>query len=130
MSTPSLKISWFGLKAILAWDRSTAHSMNWSLSSNPVRGGTPTISNWANTGEIAATCGNTTAPAPLHVFDGVARLALVPTTVEIFGNSAELNYQIVRQVFGFNLAAFLSPQPNQHRSSAPPHAPTIAPTAK
>src|SRR6266851_7961887 len=52
--------------------------------------------------------------APLQVFDDVACLALVPTTVEIFGDSAELNYQIVRQVFGFNLAAFLSPQPNQH----------------
>jgi hypothetical protein len=52
--------------------------------------------------------------APLHVLDGVARLALVPAPVEIFGDGAELNYQIVRQVFGFNLAAFLSPQPNQH----------------
>jgi hypothetical protein len=37
---------------------------------------------------------------PLHLFDGVARLVFVPAPVEIFGNGAELNYQIVRQVFG------------------------------
>ena len=49
----------------------------------------------------------------LHVLDGVAGVALVPASVEILGNGTELHDQVVREVFRFDLAALLPPQPNE-----------------
>lgn len=39
----------------------------------------------------------------------VTGMTPVPSPVEVFGNAAELNNQIIGEVFGFDLAAFLSP---------------------
>jgi hypothetical protein len=58
--------------------------------------------------------------APLDVLDHVAGLPLVPAPVEVFGNAAKLNRQIVGEVFRFDFAAFLSPQANQ-RCFVGPH---------
>ena len=44
---------------------------------------------------------------------GVAGVALVPAPVEVLGDGAELDDQVVGKVFGLDLPAFLAPQPNQ-----------------
>ena len=50
---------------------------------------------------------------PLHVLDGVAGVALVPAPVEVLGDGAELDDQIVGEVLRLDLAAFLPPEPNE-----------------
>jgi hypothetical protein len=51
----------------------------------------------------------------LHVRDHAAGVALVPGPVERLGGDAELDHEIVRQVFGFDLAALFLPQTDQRR---------------
>jgi hypothetical protein len=46
----------------------------------------------------------------LHVRNGVASVALEPVPVQVLGGQAELNHQIVTELFGFELAPFLKPQ--------------------
>jgi hypothetical protein len=50
---------------------------------------------------------------PLDVPDGVASVALVPTSVELLSDGAELDDQIVREVLRLNLAALLARQANE-----------------
>jgi hypothetical protein len=50
---------------------------------------------------------------PLHVFDGIAGVALEPAPVEVFRNRAELDHQDAGQVLGFDLPSFLAPQSDQ-----------------
>ena len=47
--------------------------------------------------------------------DRASGVALVPGPVERLGGDAELDDEIVRQVFGFDLAALFLPQPDQRR---------------
>ena len=42
--------------------------------------------------------------------------ALVPGAIQDFGDGAELNDEIVREIFRFDLAALLAPQPDQSAS--------------
>ena len=49
----------------------------------------------------------------LDVLDGVAAAALVPGPVEVLGDAAELDDQIVAEVFGHDLATLLPPEPDQ-----------------
>ncbi len=49
----------------------------------------------------------------LNVLDGVTGVALVPAPVEVFGHGAELDDQVVGEVFRLDLAALLPPQPDQ-----------------
>ena len=50
---------------------------------------------------------------PLHVLDGVAGVALIPAPVEVLGDRAELDDQVVGEVLRLDLAALLAPQPDQ-----------------
>jgi len=50
---------------------------------------------------------------PLHVLDDVIGVALIPAPVEVLGDAAELNDQIVAEILGLDLAALLAPQPNE-----------------
>jgi hypothetical protein len=52
--------------------------------------------------------------APLDVHNEVAGLALIPPPIKVFSDGAKLNDQIVGEVFRFNFAALLPPQPDQH----------------
>jgi hypothetical protein len=49
----------------------------------------------------------------LYILDHVAAVALVPAPVEVFGNAAELNNQIVIEILRLDFAALLAPQPNE-----------------
>src|SRR5229473_888822 len=49
----------------------------------------------------------------LYILDDVAGVALVPVPVEVFGNAAELNDQIVIEILRLDFAALLAPQPNE-----------------
>ena len=49
----------------------------------------------------------------LHVLDGMAGVALIPASVEVLGDRAKLNDQVVREIFWFDLAALFPPQPNE-----------------
>ena len=49
----------------------------------------------------------------LDVLDGVAGVALVPAPVQVLGDGAELDDQVVGEVLGLDLAALLPPQPNE-----------------
>jgi hypothetical protein len=42
----------------------------------------------------------------------MAGIALVPAPIEVLGHGAELDDQVVREIFRFNLAAFLAPKSN------------------
>ena len=50
---------------------------------------------------------------PLDVRHHLAGVAFVPVPIEVLGDVAELDDEISRQVLGFELAAFLPPQPQQ-----------------
>ena len=50
---------------------------------------------------------------PLHVLDRVAGIALVPAPVEVLGDGAELDDQVVGQILRLDLAALLPPQPDE-----------------
>ena len=50
---------------------------------------------------------------PLHLGHDLAGVALVPVPVEVLGHGAELDDQVVGQVFGLDLAALLPPEPEQ-----------------
>ena len=50
---------------------------------------------------------------PLHLGDDLAGVALVPVPVEVLGHGAELDDQVVGEVFGLDLAALLPPKPVQ-----------------
>ena len=56
---------------------------------------------------------------PLHVLDGVAGIALVPAPVEVLGDGAELDDQVVGQIFRLDLPSLLAPEPNEVASSLP-----------
>lgn len=51
---------------------------------------------------------------PLDILNGEASIACVPAPVEVLGDNPQLDDQIVGEVLWLNLAALLSPQPNQH----------------
>jgi len=48
--------------------------------------------------------------AMLYAFDGLPGIALVPVSVEGFGDEAELDDEIARLVLRLDLAAFLPPE--------------------
>ena len=50
---------------------------------------------------------------PLHVLDAVTGVALIPAPVEVLGDRAELDDQVVGEILRLDLAALLAPQPNQ-----------------
>jgi hypothetical protein len=50
---------------------------------------------------------------PLHMLDRLAGVALVPAPVEVFGDGAQLDNQIMVEILGLDLAALLAPQPDQ-----------------
>jgi hypothetical protein len=52
---------------------------------------------------------------PLHVANGFAGIALVPGAIKFFGCLSELHEQILRQIYGCDLAALLAPEPEQIR---------------
>jgi hypothetical protein len=49
----------------------------------------------------------------LNIGNGHTRRALVPASVEVFGDGAELNDQILRQILRRDRAAFFLPQPRK-----------------
>src|SRR5690242_6200442 len=51
--------------------------------------------------------------APLHVLDGIAGAALVPGTLQVFGDTAQLSDELIAEVLGRDLAPFLLPEPNK-----------------
>src|SRR5438105_11048650 len=53
------------------------------------------------------------AYSPLDVLDGLTGGALIPGAVQLFGDGAELNSEIIRKVRRFDLAALLSPETNE-----------------
>ena len=56
----------------------------------------------------------------LHVLDRLTGVALVPAPVEVLGDGAELNDQVVGEVLRLELAAFLAPEAEQLRLRRPP----------
>ena len=50
---------------------------------------------------------------PLDILDEVARLPLIPASVEVLGDSAQLNEQVFGKGLRLELAALLPPQPQQ-----------------
>ena len=50
---------------------------------------------------------------PLHLDDDLAGVAFVPVPVEVLGHGAELDDQVVREVFRLDLAALFPPQAEQ-----------------
>jgi hypothetical protein len=50
---------------------------------------------------------------PLDVLNRVACVSLIPAPVEVLGCAPNLDDQISRQVLGFDLAAFLTPEAQQ-----------------
>jgi hypothetical protein len=50
---------------------------------------------------------------PLHVFDRMARVALIPAPVQLLGHVAELDDQLIGQILRLDFAALLPPQPHQ-----------------
>src|SRR5262249_60663746 len=55
------------------------------------------------------------AEAMLYAFDGLPGIALVPVSVEGFGDEAELDDEIARLVLRLDLAAFLPPEAEEGR---------------
>ena len=55
----------------------------------------------------------------LHLGHDLAGVALVPVPVEVFGHGAELDDQVVGEIFGLDLASLFAPKPNQAASSSP-----------
>src|SRR5262249_60706672 len=51
----------------------------------------------------------------LYAFDGLPGIALVPVSVEGFGDAAELDDEIARLVLRLDLAAFLPPEAEEGR---------------
>jgi hypothetical protein len=51
--------------------------------------------------------------APLDVVDRIARTAFIPGPVQVLGDTAELNNEILAQVFWFDLASLLPPKPEE-----------------
>jgi hypothetical protein len=50
---------------------------------------------------------------PLDVLDGLPGVSFVPVSIEVLGHDPELDNEIVGEVFGLRLAAFLVPQAEQ-----------------
>jgi hypothetical protein len=50
---------------------------------------------------------------PLHLSDGKTAVFLVPKSVQMLGDRAELHQEIAGQVFPLDLAAFLPPEAEQ-----------------
>ena len=46
----------------------------------------------------------------LHIGDHVSGIGLVPASVQVFRDLAELDDEIARQIFGFDFAALLTPE--------------------
>jgi hypothetical protein len=49
---------------------------------------------------------------PLHVLDRIAAVAFVPGPVQVFGDAAELDDEILAEVLRFSLAPLFSPKPD------------------
>jgi hypothetical protein len=49
----------------------------------------------------------------LHVLDGMTGVSLIPASVELLGDGAQLHDQVVGEIFRLKLAALLPPQPNE-----------------
>ena len=56
----------------------------------------------------------------LDIPDHQPGIELVPAPIEVLGDRAELDHQIVRQVLRLDLAPFFPPQTEQGRSRRPP----------
>jgi hypothetical protein len=50
---------------------------------------------------------------PMRILDDVAGVSLVPAPVEVLGDQAELDDQIIGEIVRFDLAALFAPQTNQ-----------------
>jgi hypothetical protein len=50
---------------------------------------------------------------PLHVPDGMAGIAFIPSAIEVLGDGPELDDQIVGEILGLYLAALFPPQLNE-----------------
>jgi hypothetical protein len=48
--------------------------------------------------------------SPLHVFDDLTGIALVPAPIEVFGREAELDDQVAGQVLRLDLASLFPPE--------------------
>ena len=55
----------------------------------------------------------------LDVYDDLVGIAFEPTPIELFRDRPELDDEVVREVLGFDLAALLTPEPDECRSSSP-----------
>ena len=51
--------------------------------------------------------------ASLDIAEDMARVGLIPTSIEVFGGQAELDDEIAREILRFNLTPLLSPQPQK-----------------
>jgi hypothetical protein len=52
------------------------------------------------------------ANPPLHVLDSIPGVALVPSPVQVLSNGAELDDEVLAQVFRFGLTPLLTPKPD------------------
>jgi hypothetical protein len=51
--------------------------------------------------------------APLDILEAAARVTLEPAPIELLGGQAELDDEVVREVFGLNFAPLFVPEPDQ-----------------
>ena len=49
---------------------------------------------------------------PLDVFDLISGVSFVPAPVEVLGDGAQLDDQVVRKVLRLDLSALLAPKPH------------------
>ena len=57
--------------------------------------------------------------APLDVLDRIAGVALVPGPVQVLGDGAKLDDEVLAEVFWFGLTPLLTPEPDEPASSLP-----------
>ena len=53
------------------------------------------------------------ADPSLHILDCITRAALIPGSVELLGNAAELDDKVLAEVLRFDLASLLPPEPEK-----------------
>ncbi len=51
--------------------------------------------------------------SPLDVGNRLARISLIPTSIEVLGHDPELNDEVARQVLWLDFASLLLPEPKQ-----------------
>jgi hypothetical protein len=55
------------------------------------------------------------ADPSLHILDCITRAALVPGSVQLLRDAAELDNEVLAQVFWFGLTPLLTPEPDEPR---------------